>query len=140
MADAVIRGDIEGVNREVDDIRASISCVRGTPTGSIRGEIEIETGLRDREFRFSSNRPTFLQTIREGFRRIVIVRFRRVTLKNVRTNRIFRNCTLLLIVRRLANGRQQALLIIRCPGRRQLRVSGRFDGLIEVNREVTCRR
>lgn len=138
MADAVIRGDIEGANREAD-IRAEVSCVRGTPTGSIRGDIEFETG-RDRRFRFSSNRPTFLRTIRSRNRRVVMVDFSRVTVRNLRTNTIQRNCTLELEVRRLQNGRQQASLIIRRPGRSSLTVSGNFDGLIRVNREVTCRR
>lgn len=138
MADAVIRGTIEGINREAE-IRAEVSCFRGIPTGFIRGEIEVEVD-GEREFRFRSIRPTFLETIREGNRRVVMVRFRQVRVRNVRTNRIFRNCTLILTVRRMQNGCQRAVLIIRCPGRRQLRISGRFEGLIRVNREVICRR
>lgn len=134
MADAIVRGTIEENNREAE-VMARVSCVRGVPSGFINGQIEDENG---REFVFSSSQPVFVRTRIIGNRRVVRSNFRRVTVTNTENDRIFRNCTALLVVRRMPTGRQTGLLRITFPNGRQLEINGRFVGRLIVNRQVVC--
>jgi hypothetical protein len=137
MADAIVRGEIDGVNQA--EFRATLTCSNCGPAGSIRGEIEIGTRPRDIKFTFSSTNPTRIIARRSGITRFVYATFSRVTLTNRRTGFTIRNARIVLTARQLANGRRRATLLIYRPGRTTLRASGVLvDGRVFVNRNVSC--
>ncbi|HPT69058.1 MAG TPA: hypothetical protein PKW50_02855 [Syntrophomonas sp.] len=137
MADAIVRGEIDGINDA--EFRTSLTCSRGVPTGSIRGEIEIRANRRDIDYTFRSTNPTRIIARRYGITRYVYVVFSQVTLRNQRTGFTISNARIVLTARKLANGRRQATLLIFRPGRTTLRASGILeDGRIFVARNVSC--
>lgn len=137
MADAIVRGEIDGINQA--EFRATLTCTRGRPTGSIRGEIEINSRPRDIEFSFRSNNPTRMILRKHGITRYVYAVFTQVTLTNRRTGFTIRNARAVLTARKLANGRRRATLLIYRPGRTALRASGVLeDGRVFVARNVSC--
>jgi len=137
MTDAIVRGEIDGINQA--EFRATLTCFNLRPTGSIRGEIEIDSRPRDIEFSFRSANPTRIIVRRSGRTRYVYAAFSRVTLRNRRTGFTIRNARIVLTARKLANGRRQATLLICRPGRTTLRASGALeDGRVFVARNVSC--
>lgn len=137
MADAIVRGDIDGINDA--EFRTTLTCNRGVPTGSIRGQIDIESSPRDIEYSFRSVNPTRIIARRSGITRFVQVVFRRVTLVNLRTGATINNARIVLTARRNVNGRRRATLVIFRPGRTTLRASGILEnGRIFVARNVSC--
>lgn len=139
MADAIVRGEIE--NRNDTQFRATVSCLRSGPSGSIRGEFNTEARGRDIEYTFRSNRPTRIITRRSGRTRYVYVIFRNATVINHTNNVTTSRATIILTARRNARGRSSATLSIYRPGRATLRASGFLDdGRVSVYRQVSCRR
>ncbi len=139
MADAIVRGEIDGVNDA--EFRTSLTCSRGVPSGSIRGEIEIRSAGRDTDYTFRSTSPTSIVARRAGVTRYVRVVFRRVRLINQRTGFTINNAQIVLLARTLANGRRRATLTIFRPGRTTFRSSGVLeDGRVFVARNVSCQR
>lgn len=139
MADAIVRGEID--RRNNTEFRASVTCLRRGPSGSIRGEFEEVIGRREIDYVFSSNRPTRIVARRSGLTRVVNLTFRNVRVTNRNTNVTTSGGTLTLVARQNRAGRRTATLTIRRPGRRTLSVSGVLeDGVVRVLRQVSCRR
>jgi uncharacterized protein YndB with AHSA1/START domain len=139
MADAVVRGDIDGRNDA--QFRAQVSCLRTGPSGSIRGEIDAVVSGREIEYSFRSTRPTRVVASRSGNARSVTAVFSNATVTNQSSRVTTTGATITLSARRSSTGRRTATLTIRRPGRATLRASGVLDdGVITVNRQVSCRR
>jgi hypothetical protein len=139
VADAIISGDIEGLNEA--EFRSSVSCLSTGPSGSIRGEFDLESGGRDIEYTFHSNRPTRIITRRSGIIRFVQVVFRNATVHNLTSNFTTTGATIILTARRSSTGRRTATLAIRRPGKVTLTASGFLEeGRISVFRRVSCTR
>jgi hypothetical protein len=139
MADAIVRGNIEGRNEA--EFRAVVSCLRSGPSGSIRGEFDAIVNGREYEYTFRSSRPTLIRTRRSGITRFVRVRFRNATVINHTSNFTTTGATIILTARRRSTGRRSATLTILRPGRVTLRASGFLDdGRVSVFRRVRCSR
>ena len=139
MADAIVRGEIEGLNDA--EFRATVSCLRTGPFGSISGEIDVTIARREIEYSFRSSRPTRIIATRSGISRYVYVVFRNAVVTNLRSHFATTGATIILSARRSSTGRYTATLTIRRPGRRTLSASGILEGgTISVFREVSCRR
>lgn len=137
MADAIVRGEIDGVNQA--EFQATLTCTHGRPTGSIQGDIEVESRFSDIDFSFRSANPTRIIVRKSGITRYVYAVFSRVTLTNRRTGITIRNAQIVLTARKLANGRRQATLLIYRPGQATLRASGVLkNGRVFVGRNVSC--
>jgi hypothetical protein len=138
MADAIVRGEIE--NRNDAQFRATVSCLRSGPSGSIRGELSAIMRGREFEYTFRSSWPTRIIARRSGRTRFVFVIFRNATVINRTSNFTTSRATIILTARRSATGRNTATLSILRPGRATLRASGFLDdGRISVFRQVSCR-
>jgi len=139
MADVIVRGDIDGRNDA--EFRAVVSCLSSGPSGSIRGQFDTVISGREIEYSFRSTRPTRLVASRSGNTRSVTAVFRNATVTNRTSGGTTSGATITLTARRSSTGRRTATLTIRRPGRATLRASGVLDdGVITVNRGVSCRR
>lgn len=140
MADAIVSGEIETLTRNAE-FRASVTCLRTGPSGSIVGELEAVINGREFDYVFRSSRPTRIVTSRLGITRRVSLVFHNVTVTNLTSRFTTTNATITLVARRSSTGRRTATLTIVRPGRVTLRASGLLeDGRISVFRVVSCSR
>lgn len=136
MADGIVRGNLKKSDISVF-IDAAVSCIGKIPTGTLKGTI-IRGLLKKEVIIFSSRKATLVKTVRRPLFKHVETHFRDVTVRNITTGRVIRNCKAFLTATQIAPNVFFAIITINCPGFRNFRVFGFFRGRVTVIREALC--
>ncbi|MFZ5640986.1 MAG: hypothetical protein ACOY4Q_09900 [Bacillota bacterium] len=137
MADGTVNASIT-TDRVSARVKAKVSCVGNQPTGTLDATVVVRRLLRRETLTVTSNRATLVKTVKRPSIEHVEAHFRDVTIRNLTTNEVLRNCTAVLVATQVASNLVLLVLSVNCPGNRNLRLFGFFRGDVDVFREDLC--
>jgi hypothetical protein len=134
QADSFVRGSIEAQNGAEAKLEAKVSCYHGLPTGYISGTVVLFDSIRGK-FKFTSSKPSQVDTIKSGDTQQILAIFENVTLHG-KTE--IPNTRIVLQVQKVPSGAMVGSLKITPPGGGDSFVYGTLKGIVKVNRQVFC--
>lgn len=136
LADALVNGKISGGGTTAT-VMADVSCINSTPKGNISGTISFFNGRTTEKVSFSSSNAFIVATLKS--QNSVGAKFVNVTVKNITTGTIHKNCVAFLTATRLTSGSWIGSFSIVCPDGTEFFIFGVFTGSVIVNRQVFCK-
>lgn len=136
LADGLVSGRIEGGGTTAT-VMADVSCINSVPTGNISGTISFFNGRETEKVTFSSSNAFIVATIKSL--QSVGAEFINVTVKNITTGAVHKNCLAFLTATRLTSNSWIGSFEIVCPDGTRFFIFGVFTGSVTVNRQVICK-
>ncbi|HWI54407.1 MAG TPA: hypothetical protein VNT57_01835 [Desulfobacteria bacterium] len=136
MSDGLVNGSISS-NSTKATVSADVSCINSVPTGSIEGTFQFFGGSSIRHFKFASDSPLIVATIRQNDVTSVGAVFDDVSVQENEFTPITGGTAFLNATRLTSTTWIGAITICSSDGKRFF-FYGTFTGNTTVNRQVFC--